>query len=291
MQEEDFKIWLRPVDKDPCKAYCSSCNATMVAELTSIKRHSQGYKHINKLINTASTSGTQPTLNTFFSKDSRFDNEVKELEISLCSFFVEHNISYRAMDHLSNLLKSKITDSKLVKNINIARTKTRGIITNVIGATHKEELAKKIKNTKFSILSDESTDIAAIKQMCIVVRFFDGKNIASYFWELVAIESSTAESIFDGIMKTFLNRNIPASNIIGFGSDGCNVMMGKNNSVATRFMEMCPGIKIVKCICHSLHICSSEACKVLPRSIEDLARDIYSFFKVYKPYYLPITLF
>lgn len=43
-------------------------------------------------------------------------------------------------------------------------------------------------------------------------------------------------------METFTNYNIPLSNVIGFGSDGCHVMMGGNNSVASRLRKSCPGI-------------------------------------------------
>lgn len=32
-------------------------------------------------------------------------------------------------------------------------------------------------------------------------------------------------------MESFLTLNIPETNIIGFGSDNCNVMMGSANSV------------------------------------------------------------
>ncbi|XP_022182197.1 uncharacterized protein LOC111042013 isoform X3 [Myzus persicae] len=35
----------------------------------------------------------------------------------------------------------------------------------------------------------------------------------------------------------------------------------------------------MKCVCHSAHLCVSEACKYLPRSCEDLARNIYNFLK------------
>ncbi|KAL4718030.1 hypothetical protein ACJJTC_002448 [Scirpophaga incertulas] len=57
-------------------------------------------------------------------------------------------------------------------------------------------------------------------------------------------------------------------------------MMGSQNSVASRFQENLPGIFIFKCICHSMHLCASEACKKLPRRCEDLARNIYGFFKL-----------
>lgn len=40
-----------------------------------------------------------------------------------------------------------------------------------------------------------------------------------------------------------------------------------------------PGIFIMKCVCHSAHLCASESCKRLPRSCEDLARNIFNFLK------------
>lgn len=82
------------------------------------------------------------------------------------------------------------------------------------------------------------------------------------------------------IISAFENQNIPVDNIIGFGSDGYNTIMGEHNSVASRFKEQCSGIVIMKCICHSLHLCASEACKKLPRTCEDLTRNTYNFFKV-----------
>lgn len=36
---------------------------------------------------------------------------------------------------------------------------------------------------------------------------------------------------------------------------------------------------MITCVCHSAHLCASEACKELPRSCEDMARNIYNFLK------------
>lgn len=95
----------------------------------------------------------------------------------------------------------------------------------------------------------------------------------------VAVEGATADRLFTKIKNLFEEFEIPMENLIGFASDGCNVMFGKNNSVAQKLQEACPNIITLKCICHSMHLCASEACKRLPRRCEDLARDIYSFFK------------
>lgn len=56
-------------------------------------------------------------------------------------------------------------------------------------------------------------------------------------------------------------------------------MMGAFNSVASRFIDNFPGIFIMKCVCHSAHLCASEACKELPRNCEYFARNIFNFLK------------
>ncbi|CAH1953952.1 unnamed protein product [Acanthoscelides obtectus] len=55
-------------------------------------------------------------------------------------------------------------------------------------------------------------------------------------------------------------------------------MMGANNSLASRLKEKCPNLFLIKCICHSFHLCASYACQKLPNDVEQLARDVYNFF-------------
>lgn len=64
----------------------------------------------------------------------------KIADISLCSFIAEHNLPYRTMDHLCLFMKNVLRDSKIAHNIYAGRTKTRTVIVNVIGETHKKEL-------------------------------------------------------------------------------------------------------------------------------------------------------
>lgn len=80
----------------------------------------------------------------------------------------------------------------------------------------------------------------------------------------VAESGVTAQVLYDQLISTLNTKKIPIENIIGLDSDGCNVMMRCDNSVSTRMQLLCPGIIILKCICHSLNLCSSSACKVLP---------------------------
>lgn len=167
------------------------------------------------------------------------------------------------------------------------RKKATGIACNVIGRSARDDLVRILKYTKFSLLSDESTDISSRKSTCILVRFYNPElnKVTSTFLALVDLYKdneeglATSQVIFERIVSVLEKNDIPIESCIGFGSDGCNTMMGANNSVMTRFREACPGIYISKCICHSLHICASNAAKKLPRSCENLVKDVYNFFK------------
>jgi len=49
----------------------------------------------------------------------------------------------------------------------LKRTKATNIITNVIAPVEKEMLSLKLTSSKFSIMIDESTDVACISTMCV----------------------------------------------------------------------------------------------------------------------------
>lgn len=117
-------------------------------------------------------------------------NKPKErAEIKLAAFFAEHNIAFSVADHLTVLLKDIIPYSELVQEIELKRTKITAVMKNAIGEAHKVDLANKLKSTKFSALTDETTGVSTVKTACVVVRYFDNdaQTICSVFWELYKI--------------------------------------------------------------------------------------------------------
>lgn len=57
-------------------------------------------------------------------------------------------------------------------------------------------------------------------------------------------------------------------------------MIGNNHSVAVLLKEVLPNIIIVKCSCHLIHLCASHVCLKLPKSLEDLCRNIFTHFSL-----------
>ena len=52
-----------------------------------------------------------------------------------------------------------------------------------------------------------------------------------------------------------------------------------SHSLSALFKQDVLELFLMKCICHLFALCASYACLKLSRSIEDLARDVYSYFQ------------
>lgn len=92
------------------------------------------------------------------------------------------------------------------------------------------------------------------------------------------LEQCNADAIFAAVISTFEKYSIPLQNIIGFASDNAAVMMGNINGVKPKFQQIIPNIFVMGCLSHSLHLCASKACTMLPNSVEDFARRLYNYF-------------
>ena len=184
------------------------------------------------------------------------------------------------MDHLSLLIKTICPDSDVAKNIACARTKTTGIINNVLGEGSFSQLRDELKDKYFSLIVDESTDRSTKKHLCLIARYVEASGkVKDSFLTLIKLSDADANTLYNHIVAFFNSNQIPyKTNLIGFASDGANVMMGKYHSLRSLLLEDVPNLFVMKCICHSFHLCASHACHKLPRFVEDLTRDICNYF-------------
>lgn len=283
LQDGDFRGWLRKVDDDENKAYCVVCRSSMVTEISTLKRHRTSKRHTEALaLQTASPNQPSPP--------SDCDDSVTRAEIKLTAFLAEHNISINSIDHLTSLLKDIFPDSQIANKLSLKRTKATRVL-NDIGKVSRNQLHDAMKENKFSVIIDETTDISTCKSCAIVIKMFKqvtGK-IETKFLDLLPVydttnditdkaTGSTGEHLFQIIMNYFEEHSIPIENLIGFAADGASNIMGAHNSLSSRLREAAPGVTILRCICHSIHLCASQAAKTLPRVCEDLIRNIYTHF-------------
>ncbi|XP_076064370.1 zinc finger protein 862-like [Oratosquilla oratoria] len=277
MADPAFQPWLSSVIEDPEKASCVFCKRQFGAHLTAITRHKETKMHILN----AQKFEDLPKQET---SSSPVGASVAVAVALLMAFIAEHNLSFSIIDHMVELMKVMFPDSAIAQGIHMHKTKcteTMKSLANVI----TEDLVKKLRIYKFSIIIDETTDVSCTKTCAVLVRYFDltSHKINSCFFSLINLYSSssvgsTVENLYEKLMETLDSHNIPRSNFIGFAADGASKIMGENNSLTGSLKDSLPGITVLRCICHSIHLAASEAAKQLPRKCEDLLRDIYSFF-------------
>lgn len=125
-----------------------------------INKHAPGRQH-SKIIEGVEDSSIQKVMTVCMKKNNQKSQkkQVKTAEIMLCSYIVEHNLPFKACEHLPNLLKSAFHDSEILKSVTLGKTKAAGIIKNVISKSCIEDLSCTLKSEKFSVIIDESTDV------------------------------------------------------------------------------------------------------------------------------------
>lgn len=284
LQHQDLRGWIAKIPGNRKRAYCNVCRVDLSAEISALKRHSRSASHMKRrehppVDHEAEEEGTSQT-------DT---DKIARAEIKLATFMAEHNISFNTADHLVDVLKDIFPDSAIAQNITLKRSKATYIVKDIASVSHNE-LTEDLKKNKYSIIIDETTDISTSKTCAVLCKYYDRdrNTINTRLLDLLEIykcsdvsdplQGSTGENLFQLITNYLEKHNIPVENLVGFASDNASNIMGPHNSLVSRLRNIAPNITILRCICHSVHLCASYAAKTLPRMCEDLVRNIYTYF-------------
>jgi len=294
-----LKGWLRKATEEQTnkndlkEAYCSICECVLRAHHGDLIQHAKTIKHITKR-----NSFLQPKLKSFgkivytkiFTKlilklmselfigihsDSY---ESKKNDIKLSVHIAAHS-AINSIDHLGEILTSTGKGS-IFEKTRLHRTKCSKIILNVVSPTLLEDIVADIGENRYSLIVDESTDVSITKYMAYCVRYYSKnlKSITTEFLGLVMIERATAIDLRDGTLDFLKTIQLKPEKIIGLGVDGASNLCGRHNSLYTLLKEISPKLQLIKCICHSLNLCSSKAAEILPAHIEYMLRESVSWF-------------
>ena len=278
LEDERFASWIAVSKSNESKAFCKVCSTEIAGSITLLERHVKTEKHKKNVSSVNQCSSVTRFLQAGTSSSSH-SIKIAAAELKLCAFVAEHNLPIAILDHLPGLIANVCDDSNISKEIKCARTKGTGVIRNVIGKHYINELIAILMKTKFSLIIDETTDVSTLKQLVLLVRYYDcdvQKTIDKYL-TLLEVNDCTAKGIFDSLVHYFQQQKIPFENLVGFASDNASVMMGKKGGVQFLLKQKVPSLYIQGCVCHSMHLCASKACLELPNELEDLARSIYTY--------------
>ncbi|KAH7959058.1 hypothetical protein HPB49_007871 [Dermacentor silvarum] len=155
--------------------------------------------------------------------------------------------------------------------------------TTITAGSKTENLSSALRKTKFSLFVHEGTDISSTKLLCCVARYLSlqKREVVTQLFEVIPLDAvnCSAEVLAGAVEDSLAKREIPIENIIGLACDNASVIVGKRNSLTQKLQQKGDrSFVLIRCICHSTHIAASKAALKLPRYLEDLLRNIASYF-------------
>lgn len=205
-----------------------------------------------------------------------------ESGVERCSPYCKKKMSFNFLDSLVATLHGIADDSKGNKGMSCNRTKCTYLLTECLAQYAHEKLVDDLRQSNgFSILCDKATDITMNKVFCVNVRFLNKSNEAvTRFYRLIPVEEGDATGLFASLDIALQKDELHCDKVIGYASDGENLMQGANNSLLTRIERAAPNLFVLKCYCHTFHLVAEHASKVLSNTADQLIHDVYNYFKI-----------
>ncbi|XP_076663723.1 protein FAM200A-like [Andrena cerasifolii] len=269
LEDPDFKPWLRQCE-DPYKAECIVCCKTFVGGKSELQKHQQRKKHSINMQYRKEGIPLEPIRN--------FTDSVKVSEIRFCINIIEHNRSFNSFKQLIQMPQVAPADPNIVRRMSLKRSKISAIIQNVLDKSVILETTDILHGKFFSILIDETTDISDTKLLWFLIRYVQEGQIHTYLLDSIRIKECTAENLHKCFLHSLNKYNLPVRNIVGVCVDNSNVMLGRQNSLISRLLADNEEISVFPCICHSMNLVTSHACKYLPPHVEEFLHSIYTYF-------------
>ena len=123
------------VNDNPHAFYCIPCKKSVSCAhmgINDVKEHCKGTIH--KQNEEAIKMTRKISFSSSNSDDSDFKRQVLRSEVKHTNFFIQHNIPFAVVDHLSLTYQELFPDSKITRNFKCSRTKTPRIMNQTVAS-------------------------------------------------------------------------------------------------------------------------------------------------------------
>jgi len=255
--------------------------------LDKVKDHEQGEQHRQALeLETRQQLGIENAIN----QESITDKDAKAITsaIKCLNFLLQHNIPYTDIfkafiDFATHELHAP--DLQYLSVGSNAKYTSHRMVDEFIDtmAEHVEDAVyTNIKSSPaYSIMADESTDVSNRKHLVFSAKYIDvvTGELQTEFVKDVELPDGKAETIYDAT-KDVIQTKLSLDNLVAFGSDGCNTMIGSKSGVATRLKELKPNIINIHCHNHRLALAAKNSFEDIPlfRDVDDTLTHVFKYY-------------
>ncbi|XP_074562492.1 uncharacterized protein LOC141819003 [Curcuma longa] len=152
-----------------------------------------------------------------------------------------------------NRLRLKVLVAALVKLLAEFNPEVEKVVME--NAPVRKHIRDEIGDSKFSIIVDETCDVAKREQMALVLRFVDGAGVLQErFFDVIHVKNTKAITLKDELCSVLRNHSLDIKNLRGQGYDGSSNMKGELNGLQALFLRECPYAYYVHCYAHRLQL-------------------------------------
>ena len=257
----------------------------------SVRRHSQSQQHKDALELEMHAEESRRTggIRQAFETQMTLNRSAMMAAMECLYWLVKSEIPHTT--HYNSLLKAvEFMGCEPLKHLNHgdnAKYTSQRIIQEflqVIGEQLEQEILENLLSSPlYSIMIDETTDVAIIKEMVIYALYLtSGGKVVTSFLSIIQLPDGKANTMEDHLIVYLESKHIPLSRLVGFGSDGAAVMTGKHTGVAARLKQRQPILTSVHCIAHRLALAASqsgEGISYISKTFKPTLRQLFYFYE------------
>ena len=178
-------------------------------------------------------------------EDESTDVASKE-ELSICARWIEDSkANHRDTSPTNATILCKVTTSKLLKSISH----------NI-----EEDLLARIKASQFfSLMEDESTDVASKEELSICARWIEDRKAVEHYLGIIRAHEVDAGALTRYLLDFLGSKGIDIKKLRELGFDGTNTMSGQKSGVQLRIRRHAPSAMFVHCRCHQLQLAAVQS--------------------------------
>ncbi|XP_076591239.1 uncharacterized protein C17orf113-like [Chaetodon auriga] len=209
-------------------------------------------------------------------------NEALKTQLKVVLHMAKTNTPSHLYPDLINLLQSAGCP-----NLNSAHTYTHhetvSEMEEALAKTITSDIDDRIANSRYvGIIVDETTNITVEKMLITYLTLQQKGEPETAFIGNYAIPSGTAECITAKIKDVLSGRGVAMARVVGLGSDGANVMVGRKAGVARQLRQNdCPFLVNIHCGAHRTALAARDASTAVRQvsAYVTTVNNIYTYYK------------
>ncbi|XP_025417879.1 52 kDa repressor of the inhibitor of the protein kinase-like [Sipha flava] len=191
------------------------------------------------------------------------------------------------MEQINSSVHKEIEDNRnklrpIIKSILFCGQHDIALRGNTADKVIRNDIVSQVNNSvAFSLLADETADIAGKEQLSIGVRYIDINYVVhEEFIGFSEIHVLNAEGVSRSILESTEKYGLNMLKLVGLGFDGCSTMSGKENGVQAIIRKIYPTACYFHCASHKLNLVVNDQNSIPEiRNTIGTVKEIIKFFR------------